>query len=126
MNRTAIHKARMLALKLQALERKTERQVFSFDELGIPFQASFANDKLMRGAFICGADWAQQEFLNSLWHDKTEKVPNAGKTILLAKVSGNDVGYVVCRAKTYRDLNKGKLFKFEKWLNINDLKGNKK
>lgn len=34
----------MLALKLQALERKTERQVFSFEELGIPFQASFAID----------------------------------------------------------------------------------
>ena len=39
-----LHKARMLALKLQALQRKTGRRVFSFDELGVPFQAPYAMD----------------------------------------------------------------------------------
>lgn len=36
------------------------------------------NDKLMRGGFVCGAQWAQAEFVNSLWHDASEE-PKKGE-----------------------------------------------
>lgn len=37
-------KARMLALRLRAMRIKTGRQVFSFEEMGVPFQAPYAMD----------------------------------------------------------------------------------
>ena len=37
-------KAKMLALRLRAMRIKTGRQVFSFEEMGVPFQAPYAID----------------------------------------------------------------------------------
>lgn len=39
------------------------------------------NDKLMRGAFMCGAKWAQEEFLKSLWHSSKEEPKEKGYII---------------------------------------------
>lgn len=43
------HKARMLALRLRAMGIKTGRQVFSFDEMGVPYQAPYAMDLREKG-----------------------------------------------------------------------------
>lgn len=48
------HKARLLALRLRAMRIKTGRQVFSFDELGVPFQAPYAMDLRERGIIHFG------------------------------------------------------------------------
>lgn len=47
-------KARMLALRLRGMRIKTGRQVFSFDELGVPFQAPYAMDLREKGIILFG------------------------------------------------------------------------
>lgn len=48
------HKARMLALRLRAMGIKTGRQVFSFDEMGVSFQAPYAMDLREKGIILFG------------------------------------------------------------------------
>lgn len=50
------------------------------------------NDKLMRGGFVYGAQWAQKEFVNSLWHDASEE-PLVDKPILIEYIVGNKKKY---------------------------------
>lgn len=47
-------KARMLALRLRAMRIKTGRQVFSFEEMGVPFQAPYAMDLREKGIILFG------------------------------------------------------------------------
>lgn len=47
------------------------------------------NDKLMRGGFVCGAQWAQAEFVNSLWHDASEEPKKEGVYILMRHTDGS-------------------------------------
>lgn len=88
------------------------------------------NDKLMRGGFVRGAQWAQAEFVNSLWHDASEE-PKKGEQCLvdmefLYEDAPEDRTFTT---STYGERgwtedympNSAKYFKLHRWCYISDI-----
>lgn len=53
---------------------------------------TLVEDKLRRAAFVYGAEWAQEEFVKSLWHDASEE-PLVDKPILIEYIADKKKKY---------------------------------
>lgn len=76
-----------------------------------------------QSSFKDGAEWAQREFVKSLWHDASEEPNLEDDSMILINIPDNKMSYMVLPLRTiWNDWeNAVSDFNIIRWLYINDL-----